>query len=82
MNDYWGKGLNRAYILVKFTITPENFKVMASNTLKFSLPNKISVIKFNGTEEEINNFTIDKGSLQVEAICKCNLNIWNGISSP
>ena len=82
MNDYWGKGLNRAYIAVKFNVTPDNFKVMGSNTLKFVLHNNISAIKFNGTEEEIQNLSIEKGCLRIEAVCKCNLNSWNGKITP
>ena len=39
MNDFWGKDIDRAYVIIRFKITSENFKVMKSNTLKFDLPN-------------------------------------------
>ena len=58
-------------------------KIMKSNTLKFNLPNELSIIKFNGTEEEITRFTTT-GSLEVNAICKCNKNpdlTWSRIHS-
>ena len=77
MNDYWGQGIDRAYVNIRFKITNENFKVMKSNTLKFELPNNLSIIKFNGTEEEIEKFTTT-GYIELDAICKCNKNVWGG----
>lgn len=77
MNDYWGQDIDRAYVNINFKVTSSNFKVMKSNTLKFNLPNNLSIIKFNGTEEEITKFTTN-GYLEVNAICKCNKNQWNG----
>ena len=77
MNDFWGQDIDRAYVNINFKITNTNFQVMKSNTLKFNLPNGLSIIKFNGTEEEINKFTTT-GYLEVNAICKCNKNEWNG----
>ena len=81
MNDYWGQDVDRAYVNINFKVTDSNFKVMKSNTLKFSLPNGLSIIKFNGTEEEITRFTTT-GYLEVNAICKCNKNQWNGCVYP
>ena len=77
MNDYWGQDIDRAYVNINFKITNSNFQIMKSNTLKFNLLNGLSIIKFNGTEQDINNFTTT-GYLQVNAICKCNANQWNG----
>ena len=77
MNDYWGQDVDRVYVNINFKVTDSNFKVMKSNTLKFNLPNGLSIIKFNGTEEEITKFTTT-GYLEVNAICKCNKNQWNG----
>ena len=81
MNDYWGQDVDRAYVNINFKVTDSNFKVMKSNTLKFNLPNGLSIIKFNGTEEEITRFTTT-GYLEVNAICKCNKNQWNGCVYP
>ena len=77
MNDYWGQDIDRSYININFKITSSNFQIMKSNTLKFNLPNGLSIIKFNGTEEQIAKFTTT-GYLEVNAICKCNANEWNG----
>ena len=43
------------------------------------IANKIdygAAIKFNGTDEEIAQFTTT-GYLELNAICKCNANQWN-----
>lgn len=76
MNDYWGQDIDRAYVNINFKITNSNFQIMKSNTLKFNLPNGLSIIKFNGTDEEIAKFTTT-GYLELNAICKCNANQWN-----
>ena len=76
MNDYWGQDIDRAYVNINFKITSSNFQIMKSNTLKFNLPNGLSIIKFNGTDEEIAQFTTT-GYLELNAICKCNANQWN-----
>ena len=81
MNDLWGQDIERAYVNINFKITSSNFQVMKGNTLKINLPNKLSLIKFNGTEEQINKFTTT-GYLEVNAICKCNANEWGGYTSP
>lgn len=51
MNDYWGQDIERAYININFKITNSNFEIMKNNTFKFNLPNGLSIIKFNGTDE-------------------------------
>ena len=79
MNDYWGQDIDRSYVNINFKITNSNFEIMKSNTLKITLPNNLSIIKFNGTQEEIEKFTVvsDKYK-EFNAICKCNENAWNG----
>ena len=51
MNDYWGQDIERAYVNINFKITNSNFEIMKNNTFKFNLPNGLSIIKFNGTDE-------------------------------
>lgn len=77
MNDFWGQDIDRTYIKINFKITDSNFKIMKNNTFKFNLLNNLSVIRFGGTEEETEKFTTS-GYLELNAICKCNKNEWNG----
>ena len=81
MNDFWGQDIDRAYVEITFKITNKNFQIMKGNTLKITLPNNLSIIKFNATEEEICKFTTT-GYIELEAVCKCNMNIWNNKVSP
>jgi len=81
MNDYWGQDIERAYIKMNFKITNSNFQVMKNDTIKFTLPHNLSIIKFGATEEEIERFTTN-GFIELDAICKCCKNEWGGNISP
>ena len=75
MNDYWGKDIDRAYVCIKgLKVCNNNFQVMKSNTLKFKMPN-IDIIKFGGTEEEIQKFSTE-GYVEINCICQCCVNEW------
>ena len=80
MNDFWGKDLDRPHVLVKFKMSDARFTVMKSNTLKFTLPNNISIIKFGGTDEEIQELE-NNLDIEITAVCKCNENEWGGYVS-
>lgn len=80
MNDFWGKDIDRPHVLVKFKMSDAKFTVMKSNTLKFTLPNNISIIKFGGTDEEIQELE-NNLDIEITAICKCNENEWGGYVS-
>ena len=76
MNDYWGKDLDRAFVLINgIKVNQNNFKVMKSNTLKYALPT-VDIIQFNGTEKEIDKFNTSD-IIEINAICKCCSNEWN-----
>ena len=81
MNDYWGQDVERAYVNINFKITNNNFEIMKNNTFKFNLPNGLSIIKFNGTDEEAETFTTS-GYIELNAICKCNANAWANKTYP
>lgn len=49
-------------------------------TLKIILPNGITVIKFQSSQEEYELFNSEDKVLT--AICKCSINYWNGTYSP
>ena len=75
MNDYWGKDIDRAMVLIKnITVNSDTFKVMKSNTLKYRIPG-IDIIQFGGTDEEIEMF--GTGVHTINAVCKCVANEWN-----
>lgn len=75
LNDYIGTDFDRPLVYVKnIEIIEDNFKVMKSNTLKITLPCNIDIIKFSGTDEEIEQWS--KGVI-INAVCKCCRNEWN-----
>ena len=86
LNSLWGKDFDEALVAV------ENLKVSkdmitvyrkTSNTLKISLPNKISLMKFNATDEEcfkLENF--EEAYLLLNVVGTCNQNEWMGNISP
>lgn len=51
-------------------------------TLKITLPNGTSLIKFKSSKEEYESLKRDTGCLSLNIIGTCNQNIWNGIVSP
>ena len=82
MNDFWGQDIDRALINIRFKITNSNLTLMKNDTLKITLPYNISIIKFGVTQEELQQLTVEEGYLELNAICKCAVNNWNGNSYP
>lgn len=81
LNDYIGRNFERPYIYITdIPVSNDNFMVMKSNTLKYSLPS-VNIIQFGGTEEEIDRFKNSQVTY-INAICKCCANEWMGRVSP
>jgi hypothetical protein len=53
-----------------------------SPTLKITLSNGTSLIKFKATEEEYENLKSETGCVTINVVGKCERNIWNGNVSP
>jgi hypothetical protein len=51
-------------------------------TLKITLPNKISLIKFGSNEDEFNTLYPGEGCVELNIIGRCNKNTWNGYTYP
>ena len=86
LNDLWGKDMDEALIAVKdLKISKDLVTVYrkTSNTLKITLPNKVSLMKFNATDEECEALENHTGAyVQIELVGKCNKNEWMGNVSP
>lgn len=82
----WGKDMNEALVAIeKLKITKNMITVYrkTSNTLKISLPNNISIMKFNATDDECYNLENFEGAyLELNVIGTCHQNEWNGNVSP
>lgn len=86
MQDLWGKDIDEPYICLEgLRISSDMVTVYQKrdNTLKISLPNGISLIKFKATDEECYKLqNIGFGYLELNVIGRANKNEWNGMISP
>ena len=79
MAPYWGKDMDEALVAVQgIQITKEMITMMKSNTVKITLPNGVSIIKFHMPDEEYNKLVSENGYVEINAVAKCNKNEWNG----
>lgn len=85
LNDLWGKDMDEALIAIRdLKVSKELVTVYrkTSNTLKITLPNKVSLMKFNATDEECEALENHTGAyVSVDVVGKCKTNEWNGIIS-
>ena len=74
----WGKDMNEALVAIeKLKITKNMITVYrkTSNTLKISLPNNISIMKFNATDDECYNLENFEGAyLELNIVGTCHQN--------
>ena len=77
----WGKDMNEPYVAIKMKITADDLVMMKSNTLKIK-GNGCDILKFGCSDEEWEKLYSPHGCVEIEAICKCNKNEWNGNISP
>lgn len=86
LNNIWGKDVEEALIAIEdLKVSKEMVTLMGKDkgkpTLKITLPNKISLIKFGSSEEEYNSL-VTEGYIKLNIIGKCNKNEWMGRISP
>ena len=51
-------------------------------TLKITLPNKVSIVKFNSSQEEYDRLYSEHGAVEINLVGICNKNEWNGYITP
>ena len=82
MSNLWGKDIDEAIVAVEgLRIFPEMVTIYSKKnlTIKISLPNGITIMKFNATEEECELFqTNNTGFIEINLVGKCNANEWMG----
>jgi len=86
MSSYWGSEIDEALVAVTgLKVTKEMVDVYrkSTNTIKISLSNGISIMKFNADEELCSKLTDgNTGFIELDIVGKCNQNEWNGIITP
>ena len=77
-DELWGKDMDEPIIAISnVRITKDMVTLMSpekSPTLKISLPNNISLIKFNSSQDEYEKFISEEGWIKVDFIGRCNAN--------
>jgi len=83
MDEFWGKDVDESLIAITgIQVTKDNLTMMKSNTVKISLPNNISIIKFRMSDEEFNTLYSENGVVEIDIVGKCNINEWAGNRYP
>ena len=86
LENLWGKDIDEPLIAIhSLKITPEMVTIYDKKgyTIKIQLSNNVSILKFNATEQDCENFqTNNTGYIEVNIVGKCNQNEWNGYTTP
>ena len=86
LENLWGKDIDEPYVAIhSLKITPDMVTIYDKRgyTIKIQLPNNISILKFNATEEDCETLQLNNtGYIEVDIIGRCNQNEWNGYTSP
>lgn len=81
-DNIWGKEVEEPYIAIEnIKITSDNIYLMSPDknpTLKITLPNGVSCIKFKSSKEEYENLKPDTGCNIINLVGRCERNEWNG----
>ena len=82
-DNLWGQCIEEPYVLVKnIKVTADNISLLKGTTMKLTLDNDISLIKFRSSEDEYNNLYSDLGCVTINVIGRFQRNSWNGKVSP
>ena len=86
LKELWGKDFNEAMVAVKdLKVSKDMVNVYrkTSNTLKITLPNKVSIMKFNATDEECEMLENQTGAyVQMDIVGSCHINEFFGNVTP
>ena len=84
LQSIWGQGVEEPLIAIEgITVHSDNIRLMSADknpTLKITLPNGMSLIKFRSSQEEYEQLA-SEGCVVINIVGKCKQNIWNGIVS-
>ena len=85
LNDIWGQDMDESFIAIEnLKVAKENLTLMSPDkkpTLKITLPNKVSLIKFGSSQEEYEKL-LTEGYIELNIVGRCNANEWMGNITP
>lgn len=79
MGNIWSSSVDEPYIAVKgIKITKGMLNFFKETTIKIALTNDVSLMIFNTNREEYERLYSEDGFIEINAVCRCNKNEWNG----
>ena len=85
LNDLWGKDLDEAVVAVESVRVSKdmvNVYVKKNNTLKITLPSRVSLMLFDAPDDLCNLLSNTDGYVELNIVGTCNANEWNGWVTP
>ena len=86
MSSYWGSELDEALVAINgLKVTKDMIEIYrkSSNTIKITLNNGVSLMKFFADEDLCQKLTDNNsGFMEMDIVGKCNANEWNGNITP
>ena len=86
LKSLWGQGVDEPFVAIEhINVYAGNITLMSpdkSPTLKITLPNGTSLIKFKSSQEEYEKLRSETGCITINVVGKCERNIWNGTVTP
>lgn len=85
LKSLWGQGIDEPYIaLENVKVTANSITLMSPDknpTLKITLPNGTTLIKFKSSQEEFESLKTE-GLITINIVGRCERNVWNGRVNP
>ena len=86
LKSLWGQGVDEPFVAIeRINVYAGNVVLMSpdkSPTLKITLPNGTSLIKFKSSQEEYEKLRSETGCITINVVGKCERNVWNGTVTP
>lgn len=86
LKSLWGQGVDEPFVAIEhINVYAGNIILMSpdkSPTLKITLPNGTSLIKFKSSQEEYEKLRSETGCITINVVGKCERNVWNGTVTP
>ena len=86
LKSLWGQGVDEPFVAIEhINVYAGNVVLMSpdkSPTLKITLPNGTSLIKFKSSQEEYEKLHSETGCITINVVGKCERNVWNGTVTP
>ena len=86
LKSLWGQGVGEPLVAIEhINVCSGNVTLMSADrnpTLKITLPNGTSLIKFKSSKEEYEKFSSSVGCITINVVGKCERNVWNGTVTP